>query len=483
MRITVQNRTARTSPRRRKLKIALGIIAGLVLAHSVAVLILGHMVESRIMAYKAQGLPVSAKELAGPPIPDSENGGVLFAQIFDKVTNVQKIICSRWKASEELTPNTRTRYNCSSFAGKLITANANDAEMNDPNVLSAARAYTVPVRELLPQIEEAAAKPKCRYKANWQDGRSTLLPYIPGASVTGRSLAIMAALNAHDGNMKEAVRALQAVSKIEQSLKEEPTLIGLLVRSRLIYYTFQGLQHAAQYGTIDKDQAFELYSALGRSDLKSHNKIALDGERVLGISSFDEIQRISMSLGSNSGSIMKDFFYGRILPSYFWRPFLYADELQYFHLTDSSALMSNWREIRASTLNKTQSSIIENLPTYAVLTTILWPEESVAVQKRDEGIAEAYGIQVFLALLAYKDTFGGYPASLDELRSKLGWKLQADPFSGKDFVYKRKGNGFLLYSIGPNLRDDGGIKDRPREVLLQKAGSEPRDDIAWQMEK
>jgi len=32
----------------------------------------------------------------------------------------------------------------------------------------------------------------------------------------------------------------------------------------------------------------------------------------------------------------------------------------------------------------------------------------------------------------------------------------ADLFSGKDFVYRRDGEEFTLYSIGPDLKDDGG---------------------------
>jgi len=37
-----------------------------------------------------------------------------------------------------------------------------------------------------------------------------------------------------------------------------------------------------------------------------------------------------------------------------------------------------------------------------------------------------------------------------------GRPLPTDPFSGKPFVYRREGAGFLIYSWGPNLKDDGG---------------------------
>lgn len=34
-----------------------------------------------------------------------------------------------------------------------------------------------------------------------------------------------------------------------------------------------------------------------------------------------------------------------------------------------------------------------------------------------------------------------------------------DPFSGKDFGYRKQGKSFLLYSVGVNLQDDGGKHD------------------------
>jgi len=78
-------------------------------------------------------------------------------------------------------------------------------------------------------------------------------------------------------------------------------------------------------------------------------------------------------------------------------------------------------------------------------------------------------------LIAFKDRHSIYPASLAELRAKLGWKLPEDPFSGKDFIYKRQGKGFILYSIGQNLKDDGGIEPSKND--------RDKGDIVWRMDR
>jgi hypothetical protein len=85
--------------------------------------------------------------------------------------------------------------------------------------------------------------------------------------------------------------------------------------------------------------------------------------------------------------------------------------------------------------------------------------------------------QVFLALQACKERFGGYPASIQELKTRLGWKLPKDPFSDKDFIYRRQAKGFILYSVGPDMKDDGG---RPVPDDSMDLDSKGDSVLAWE---
>ena len=57
---------------------------------------------------------------------------------------------------------------------------------------------------------------------------------------------------------------------------------------------------------------------------------------------------------------------------------------------------------------------------------------------------------------AHRAATGAFPDSLDELGGADLPELRIDPFSGRDLVYKRKGDSFTLYSVSEDLRDDGG---------------------------
>ena len=87
--------------------------------------------------------------------------------------------------------------------------------------------------------------------------------------------------------------------------------------------------------------------------------------------------------------------------------------------------------------------------------------------------------QVAFALAAFRAEQGTYPAKLADLVPKYLKELPEDVVSGKPLRYKREGTGYLLYSLGPNEKDDNG---RESPVTDPKTGEELRgDDIVIRM--
>ncbi|MEN6406231.1 MAG: hypothetical protein ABFC77_07160 [Thermoguttaceae bacterium] len=63
-----------------------------------------------------------------------------------------------------------------------------------------------------------------------------------------------------------------------------------------------------------------------------------------------------------------------------------------------------------------------------------------------------------LSLAAYRADHGSYPQKLAELMPNYASAVPRDLFGGGDapLHYQRRDHGFLLYSVGPNGKDDGG---------------------------
>jgi len=84
--------------------------------------------------------------------------------------------------------------------------------------------------------------------------------------------------------------------------------------------------------------------------------------------------------------------------------------------------------------------------------------------------------RVALALAAYHAEHGKYPAALAALKPKHLDEIPRDRFADAELTYRRTDEGYVLYSVGPNGRDDGGRgRDDPQP---EDAEYQDWDDIA-----
>ncbi len=83
-----------------------------------------------------------------------------------------------------------------------------------------------------------------------------------------------------------------------------------------------------------------------------------------------------------------------------------------------------------------------------------------------------------VALACFHAEQGRWPAELKELCPSLLKEIPADRFSTSPLIYRPSEKGYLLYSVGRNLRDDGG-QSEPRGS--GKSSDERKDDIAAEM--
>lgn len=67
---------------------------------------------------------------------------------------------------------------------------------------------------------------------------------------------------------------------------------------------------------------------------------------------------------------------------------------------------------------------------------------------------------LLIALRRYRLEHGEWPAALCDLPARFQTDEFHDPFSGTSFAYRRTADGFMLYSVGPDGADNGGISGR-----------------------
>jgi hypothetical protein len=95
------------------------------------------------------------------------------------------------------------------------------------------------------------------------------------------------------------------------------------------------------------------------------------------------------------------------------------------------------------------------------------------LQRHADGHEQRQGnLHLAFALAAYRGEHNRYPDKLDVLAPKYLAEVPSDLFSGKALIYRPSENGYLLYSIGVNGRDDEG---------RASADTPPSDDPHFRM--
>jgi len=87
---------------------------------------------------------------------------------------------------------------------------------------------------------------------------------------------------------------------------------------------------------------------------------------------------------------------------------------------------------------------------------------------------------VVIAAMRYRSDKGFYPENLQELLT-TGYlqELPMDPYSDKPLVYKKTGDNFTLYSLGPNFEDDDGQRGKTEKGQIAGGWRDNGDTVFW----
>lgn len=393
----------------------------LVVVYNIWALILGRSVENKIQAIKDSGKPVSLADIH-EAIPREQNAAPLYEKAFSLLNVQNDPDLPDIHYSHVLRPDIRNE---------------------EPRVWDVARRVLEQNREVISLVEEAVELPDCRFD-HGPTPESRLAMYAKAREVT-RLLNTGALVAASDGQMDRAVELLDIGFRHSRILDREQIAIGRMVQHAILVMSSAYLPQVLQQGSINERHARKLYDTLATLDQPQIAEV-LEGERAYGLSAM----RTQMTRAP--------------------RLFRYASELAYLDMAEKHIEAANYLHREAVALGMWQAELSSRfrLTFHRVLADSAERVYRRLIVTRDNDLVRLSGTQTVLALEAYRSRYGEYPADLDELRARLGWEIPYDVFSGKDFVYKPSASGFLLYSIGENLQDNGGDEMK---------------DIAWRLER
>jgi type II secretory pathway pseudopilin PulG len=443
------------------------VALGLAVLYVLALLASGWSLSRARAALVRHGRPMTFAELAPASLPAVDNAALLY------------------NAATQLLKATPWQPDPAQPARPLMeVANAAAKEWFGGSVSpEAADALAAPFRDpalamAIALVEQGNARPGCRFDFDDKpSGGAAPLDLIALLDLE-RILAGRALLAARDGRGREAWQTIITGLGLARALQPVPTLLSHAV---LTAQTALFLDVAAQVQNqtpLDAATNQALVAAIGALDGPTSMAAAMDGERLfLSERVFAGEKRLrARDLMSDRGWLRVGMarvgwwlYLSRLaLPLWQW------DHACCLRVTDEAAAAMLRPYDQAD--RKLSEDLRRSVPRFCLVTRRLLPPNLGSVKDRQvTHLARVRLARAGLALQAARSAAGGFPKDLSSLTA-AGIDV-TDPFTGRPFAYRTTADGFLLYSLGRDQRDDQGTPWNADAA--RKSQEKPGWDLVW----
>ncbi|MDA1277297.1 MAG: hypothetical protein O2960_25090 [Verrucomicrobia bacterium] len=372
----------------------------------------------------------------------------------------------------------------------IADRNSSDASapLNDPGDIAAAISKVLSDCEpVIDELRAASQRPMSRFPVRYDQSNPAgiLLPHLALVKRVCQVLKIRALSEMVSGDTEAAFRDLLLMFFLIDAHREEPFLISQLVRLADFQLASQVLWEGLADHRFTEPQLAEIQSRLSKLNFLEDMDHSLRSERAFGIKIIDWIRqspdwvRTLDTLGSPdvAEGISAAAFWAGFLPrgwlhfekvnyARLFEEFLLSGDRNGFRMIDPSRAERNDGELNRI-LGKTGNGITHHM----ILAKMLLPALSKVQVKAAFYQSAANEAETACALERYRIATSAYPERLEDLVPRFLETLPLDVVTGKPLIYRRvDGDRFVLYSIGWNEKDDGGLFESER---TGDSGSEP----------
>lgn len=356
-----------------------------------------------------------------PDLPDDQNAAVLYEKAFERL-----------KADSAL-----------KYPECPLEQDAPDPKSLAVAELLARHALTLAL------LREGASRPVCRFDHNYaRPSISMLLPELNWCRLAALLLALDARHELSAGRVAAAVTDVQAMFRLGQGVAQEPLIISALVGFGIDHLAVHALAEVLPAVT-DQAQLAPL-RLLDPASLRRSVRRSLQGEEAFGLATFCDIASGQLTLDQVTGRASAGFENGPE-SSILLRVFLMPQDFAAYR-----RLMESYQEAAAKPYDPGAAQAASSAASEGLLTSILLPAFSRFLEQSNIAVSVYAEAQAAVALTRYRLEHGEFPRSLNALVPKHLDDVPVDPFDGKTLRFVVKPDKCLIYSVGPDGKDDGG---------------------------
>ena len=433
--------------RKRTVKILTGVAVALVLLgliYSVAVGISAARLRGAYAALREDGRPMTPEEVIPPEVPEGQNAAPLYesAALLLKAQPAPEkdLLTYLGDLSQTFTDGTIAPDKLVEFK-RLIERDA--------------------VIHALWIVEQGTQRDSCRFDLDYEAGINIILQHLRHFRQFARILGAKALLDARAGHPDSAWGAIRAQLHLADAMRAEPVLVSQLVRIAIVRISCGTIRQLYEIEPPNGQQFADIKRLLKSFDDVRPLVNAIDGERLLfGEWAFNLPKRELLrqqELFSGEGDVLT------VLGACF-KPLRLAYHRSYLRIMHKSAEFTE--QPHSPDQTRAVNEMIERES--RGLAFSLLPAMGRLKVLHARTYAQIRITRTGLDLLQNKQAGGTFPQTLTQFEPAQ----VKDPFSGAPLIYRSGEEDFLLYSVGPDRKDSGG--------LPKQDDAEADWDIVWQ---
>ena len=413
---------------------------------------------------RAAGLPMTTEEVIPAPIPEDENAASLLER------------------AEPMWIELKSRGD---FVDARVGSNAPELapEKFDQDRLAQLQAQMQrpDTQELFRLMQDAARRPAAVFDRDYAKGAAVDIGPLNPLFSAVQFFGTKAWLAAREGNQKDAADDLLTVSRLASFALRDVLLLGWIIGAsfdQLSITSAQSVIAELPPGSFRKqdwqalDDSWAQHAAAARDNLVG----SMDGERVLvAMWMLEQVISGQLLLRQEVPKVVNAWYpdeTGRVR----WMTGFYETALAPLLVSDYAAYLRLMLSVRETVQNgrtgaSAEESFARNVPGWALIARKLASSYDGTRKLLEDYEVNLQLGRLGLALEDFRSHEGKYPATLPDLG--LPEATITDPFTGRPFIYRTERDNVLVYSVGFDREDDGGV---PR-------ASGGRRDLVWRIER
>ncbi len=444
------------------LKIIAIVLIVLSLIYAIAVGVSAAKLRRVYADLKKDGRPMKQADVIPPEVPDSENAALLYesAALLLKAQpspdeNLLEYLGKK-QAARDMgpSPNRNLLEYLGGLSDKFIKESIEPDKLDELQQLIEQDVVT----QALSIVEQASQRRSCRFNHDYNAGINMLMPNLSHLRRLSFILSAKACLEARAGNSDSAWNIVRIQLRLADALLTEPIIISQIVRYGMIRLSCRTIREVCEIAPPNEQQFRSVEELLAGLDEVAPMVRGIDGERMIfGEWAFNlpknELYKIIPDIG-----YPKDMFgiiYRLIIFRMTFKPLSLANHAAYIRFMHKSVELFEDPSSHVTAYLKEKERHEERYNLNNFLKPAIFRLKTI----HSEMTAELLITRAGLTLLQHKQSRDAFPDTLEAL--KLSDTI--DPFSAEPLRYKAQGQDFVLYSIGPDEKDNGGSPKQKKQ--------------------